>query len=326
MRTQILDSAAEKNIQEAAKTLQAGELVGIPTETVYGLAANGLSASAVAKIFQAKQRPLADPLILHIKDLVMLADLIDSEALAKQSSPLISIAEHYWPGPLTLLLPRRAAVPDLVTAGLPDVAIRCSAHPTMRRILERLDFPLAAPSANRFGGVSPTSAAHVRQDLGGLIPLILDSGNTKHGIESTIIRWKDGQIQILRPGPVTTEMLQQHGHQVTSALPDQKVLAPGMLRSHYAPAKPLALDPKKINVAPEHLGLLAFGEQRQQAGYIANLSQNGDLVEAATRLYACLRELDAHPDVHEILAAPLPEQGLGVAIMDRLRRAAAPKA
>ena len=313
MKTEILPATA---IDCAVHALLAGEPVALPTETVYGLAANALDPLACARIFEAKERPLSDPLIVHLPGIDWLERVAEPNALA------LRLAERFWPGPLTMVLPRRDIVPDLVTAGQGSVAVRMSAHPVFRAVAEAAAVPLAAPSANRFGRISPTAAGHVLSELDGRIRLVVDGGACAHGIESTIVLLTGDAIEILRHGPVTAGMLAEYaalrpgGH--------SEVTAPGSLKSHYAPSTPLDIV-EDLEAAPrEGSGLLAWEPGPGSAGFAAVeiLSQAGDLREVAANLYAGMRRLDAM-ELKRILALPVPEAGLGAAIMERLRKAAA---
>jgi L-threonylcarbamoyladenylate synthase len=300
------------SIAAAAKLILAGFPVATPTETVYGLAADATSAQAVARIYEAKGRPGFNPLIVHVRDLAQ------AERLAVFSEEARLLARTYWPGALTMVLPRRpeSGIASAATAGLDTVAIRSPAHPVMQDLLAACGRPLAAPSANASGGISPTSAEHVLKTLAGKIPLIIDGGTSEHGLESTIIGIRDDQISLLRPGPI------EFGELVArAALPEGtssgRIEAPGQLDSHYAPAKPVRLDAS--DAEPDEW-LIGFGSV---AGDF-NLSPSGNLAEAASRLFAALHQADASAKPR-IAAAPIPEQGIGVAINDRLRRAAAPR-
>jgi L-threonylcarbamoyladenylate synthase len=313
---------AESNQQcaKAVKLLRAGEVVALPTETVYGLAADALNPDAVAKIFEAKERPRFDPLIVHLPRREAL------EEIATVDSPIVSqLIEEFWPGPLTIILRRRAIVPDIVTAGLDTVAVRISTHPVFREVVSALNRPLAAPSANRFGRISPTTAQHVLEELGGRIPLIVDGGMTEHGLESTIVRIRTGVIDVLRQGPVTGAMLARFA-EVCEAVSSGFVIAPGQLPSHYAPrTRLLAVENLKEFVAPagKRIGVLARSSASvpPPSAAIRYLSESGDLREAATNLFGMLRELDAE-NLDLIVAELMPEEGIGLAINDRLRRAA----
>ena len=324
MDTLLLAADAEGAIGLAARRLAAGELVALPTETVYGLAADAARPEAVAAIFQAKERPFFDPLIVHLPGLDWLERLTqpgaDERALAAR------LAAAFWPGPLTILLPRRPeAVPDLVTAGSALVAVRMSAHPVFAAVLREFGRPVAAPSANRFGRISPTTGEHVRRELDGRIPLILDAGPTAHGLESTVVLPEGAdRLRILRPGPVTAEMLAAHARVVTTR-PAGNASAPGQLPGHYAPRTPLRFY-EKGSAVPGRVGLLAFREDGPRPSgefaRVETLSRAGDLREAAARLFAALRELD-EAGLDGIVVQEVPETGLGVAIMERLRRAVA---
>ncbi len=295
-------AAGPKGIAQAARILESGGLVAVPTETVYGLAARADSAEAVAKIYAAKGRPDFNPLIVHV------SGLAQAERYAEFSLEARALAEAHWPGPLTLVLPRRvdAGLAEAVTAGLPTIALRAPAHPAMRALLDTLDFPLAAPSANRSGFISPTTAAHVLASLDGRIDMVIDGGATRAGVESTIVAVRaDGSVEELRPGPV----------QVGTRGAARGIEAPGQLASHYAPGKPVRLNAAGAE-ADEFL--IGFGAV---AGHVT-LSSGGDLAEAAARLYACLHEAARAPQPR-IAVAPVPEEGVGRAINDRLRRAAA---
>jgi L-threonylcarbamoyladenylate synthase len=291
-------------IAEAARLIAAGEPVAVPTETVYGLAADATNGEAVARIYAAKGRPSFNPLIVHVRDLEQATEIAVFDDQARL------LAERYWPGPLTLVLPLREGAPiaALVTAGLPTVAIRCPAHPAMQALLAATGKPLAAPSANASGRISPTRAAHVLASLGGRIPLIIDAGPTALGLESTIIALTGGPSRLLRPGPIDLGLDLADGGEIE---------APGQLKSHYAPGKPLRLNARR---AQSDEWLIGFGPIAGDA----TLSASGDLVEAAAKLFERLHEADAVPRPN-IAIAPIPEAGLGAAINDRLRRAAAPR-
>jgi L-threonylcarbamoyladenylate synthase len=299
--TRILPYGPEA-IAEAAGLIRAGEPVAMPTETVYGLAADAANGEAVARIYAAKGRPAFNPLIVHVRNLTQALDLavFDVETCA--------LAERFWPGPLTLVLPLRAgaSIASLVTAGLPTIALRAPAHPAMRELLAAVERPLAAPSANASGRISPTRAEHVLAGLGGRIPLILDGGPTEHGLESTIVALTGGPPRLLRPGPVDL------GLELDSS---PGVESPGRLASHYAPGKPL-----RLNALEAHRDewLIGFGKVAGDA----TLSASGDLIEAAANLFERLHEAEASP-ASRIAVALVPDQGLGAAINDRLRRAAA---
>lgn len=307
----------------AVEQLRKGEAVALPTETVYGLAADALNPIAVAKIFEAKERPHFDPLIVHFPgrdwlDRVAAVHSDDWELIAK-------LADHFWPGPLTIVLPKREIIPDIVTAGLNTVAVRISSDPVFADVIGAFGRPLAAPSANRFGHVSPTMAEHVRDELDGRIPLIVDAGPTVHGIESTIVVLRNGQVQILRRGPVTAEQLSKFCA-VKIVGPAGGISAPGQLPSHYAPKTPLRLIDNAKLFSPkkgERVGLLAWHscESKEKFAAVRQLSAKQNLREAAANLFSYLRELD-RSDLDLIVAERVPLRGLGAAIMDRLQRAA----
>ncbi len=310
-------------IAYAAELLRSGQLVAIPTETVYGLAANALDEAAVARIFEVKNRPRFDPLIVHLPH----ADQLDQYAAEIPAKALL-LAQTFMPGPLTLLLPKRPEIPDLVTAGAALCAFRVPLHPVAQALLQSLPFPLAAPSANPFGYISPTTAAHVAQQLGDKIPYILDGGPCQVGLESTIVGFEGEQPVVYRKGGLPIEQVEALvGAVRVRPHSTSNPLAPGMLQSHYAPRIPLLwgnLEELLAAHAHEQPAVLAFRQkiphlpaQRQEI-----LSPSGDLAEAARNLFAAMRRLDAC-GARLILAERLPEQGLGRAINDRLRRAAA---
>jgi L-threonylcarbamoyladenylate synthase len=310
-------------VPRAVRLLRAGEPVALPTETVYGLAADALNPRAVLKVFAVKKRPRFDPLIVHVPG----PEWIDE--IARVQGSLLFLVERlvkdFWPGPLTLVLPRRRNVPDVVTAGLRSVAIRNSAHKVFSAIITEFGRPVAAPSANRFGRISPTSAADVRDELAGRIPLIVDGGPTEHGIESTVVALRRGEIEILRRGPITAEQLRRIAP-VVFREPLKRPRSPGQLATHYAPQTPLQIIASANAFRPRknmRYGLLAWRTpQAEQFAETRQLSERGDLAEAAANLFRCLRELD-RMDLDFIIAESVPERGIGSAIMDRLRRAAA---
>ena len=333
METLLLRSEDPGTIERAVALLAAGELVAVPTETVYGLAADAANARAVAAVFQAKERPFFDPLIVHLPEAGFLDRL--AEIPAAQRDLVRRLTAAFWPGPLTILLPRRIeVVPDLVTAGSPLVALRVSGHPIFREIINRLGKPLAAPSANRFGRISPTTGAHALAELRGRIPLVVEAGAAKHGLESTIIALEGAEkLRVLRYGPITLEMLAKLGETVgDGTLSNAAKSAPGQVEGHYAPRTPLEMlagdigeiDGKEMGRAD--VGWLAYRQDRMpdvgQAGPVEILSVAGDLQEAAARLFAALRRLD-EAGLTKIYAEQVPENGLGRAIMERLRRASA---
>ena len=320
-RSARIVSGAE-GVLECAALLQAGGIAGVPTETVYGLAANAFQPLAVASIFEAKGRPLTDPLIVHLPD----AGWIERVAIFKtdiERDLVNRLAQAFWPGPLTLLLKKHPDIPELVTAGSDRIAVRVTAHPLFQEVLRKVGSPLAAPSANRFGRISPVTALDVQSELGEVILLILDGGASQHGLESTILSLTPQGMEILRPGPITEDQLKEFGHIIQG---ESIVKTPGSLPGHYAPRKHLSIlksDIMGLSNAGSH-GLLAF---REPVGDIAArfrvvkvLSSSGDLKEAAANFYSHLRALD-ESGVEGIYSEALPEEGIGVAIMDRLRRA-----
>lgn len=331
METRVLSGsgpAAAEAIEIVCGELERGGVVALPTETVYGLAGDALNATAAARIFEAKERPFFDPLICHLPDLEWLERMC---APADEVRPLVGLlAARFWPGPLTLVLQRRANVPDLVCAGMPTVAVRWSAHPLFQKVLSRFGRPLAAPSANRFGRISPTAAVHVVAELAGRIPFILDGGPCAHGLESTIVAPEAGGVRILRAGPITREQLEEIapvlGAQAGVSDPGRTrglIEAPGQLDSHYAPATKLRLLDGAAGGGPleGRCGLLAWQRARPGFECVEVLTQNGSPSEAAARLFAALRSLD-EAGLDCLYAELAPEIGLGVAINDRLRRAA----
>lgn len=318
--------AGDAAAAEAARCLRQGGLVGFPTETVYGLGADAGHAEAVARLYAAKGRPSFNPLIAHV------ADLAAAQAIARFDADALRLAQAFWPGPLTLVLPKAADCPvcDLATAGLDSVAIRVPQHPAAQAILRAFGGAVVAPSANRSGHVSPTTAAHVLADLDGRIDLIVDGGPVMVGVESTILGCL-GAPRLLRPGGVPREAIEAVLGHALAAPPARGgrqtggPLAPGMLASHYAPRAPVRLQAREVRPGE---ALLAFGPDlppgADAARAIRNLSPRGDLTEAAAHLFGYLRELDA-AGATAIAAMPIPPHGLGEAINDRLRRAAAPR-
>lgn len=307
-----------KDIKKAKQLLEQGELVAIPTETVYGLAANALSEHAVLKIFKAKDRPRFDPLIVHVPSfeaVAVYAETIPPEAKA--------LADAYWPGPLTLLLKKKHVIPDMVTAGLRTVGIRCPDHPLTRELLELLDFPLAAPSANPFGYISPTTPDHVQAQLGQRIPYILDGGPCAVGMESTIVGFHNGTGIVLRAGGLGIEDIEKVIGPVTLQIASSSnPKAPGQLESHYAPRKKLLTgDVHEIlkKSVPEKTAVLSF-RKNYNVPHQYILSPSGSLEEAARNFFSALRALDDGP-AEIIVAEFVPDTGLGKAINDRLRRA-----
>ena len=302
--------------ERAVELLRAGEVVALPTETVYGLAADALSPEAAARIFEAKERPFFDPLICHLPDGGWLEKM--AQVPAQDRALVTALTAYFWPGALTLVLPRRPLVPDLVASGLSTVALRQSAHPVFQRVLDAFGGPLAAPSANRFGRISPTTAEHVVAELGGRILLVVDGGPCAHGVESTIVAVEQGTLRILRHGPVTVEELESFGP-VRLVSGGASLEAPGQMKSHYAPRTPLFRAPWPPD---NSTGLLAWRSATPGFAAVEVLSPVGDLREAAATLFAKLRRLD-ELGLERIVFEPVPEHGLGVAIMDRLRKGAA---
>ena len=312
--------ATDEAIAAAAEHLRAGRLVAFPTETVYGLGADATNATAVAAIFAAKGRPRFNPLIVHVLDVGHAGEHARLTTLARR------LIDDFWPGPLTLVMDKRAGSPlaDLVTGGLDTVAVRATDHPIARALLEATGRPLAAPSANRSGHVSPTQAAHVAADLGDKVAMILDGGPTAHGLESTIIDARGDVPVLLRPGAVPVETIEAvlGRHVVRAEIDAERPNAPGQLASHYAPAAKMRLGAREVRPGET---LLAFGQPVPPTdGPVINLSPTGDLTEAAANLFAALRALDAK-GAQTIAVMPIPDEGLGEAINDRLRRAAAPR-
>ncbi len=314
---------AEAEIQQAARKIAAGGIVAFPTETVYGLGASALDASAVAKVFEVKNRPTFDPLIVHA------ADIEQAAACAKAFSETAQrLAEAFWPGPLTLVIRKAGSIPDLVTAGLPTVAVRMPNHPVALEMIRQAGVPVAAPSANPFGALSPTTAEHVRKHLAGKVDAILDGGPCTVGVESTIVSLAGEHPVLLRPGGASAEAIEHVvGALERAAAADgnqKSPSAPGQLASHYAPRTPLFLTTAPGTASGERIGLLAFAPPADERPFAAVevLSSRGSLREAAANLFAALHRLDTL-GLDAILAEPLPEHGLGAAINDRLRRAAA---
>lgn len=312
-------SSAE--IAAAAAVLRRGGLVAMPTETVYGLAANAFDAQAVARVFEAKRRPQFDPLIVHVADPSELP-----RVATDLSSAARRLVERFWPGPLTLVLPKRPEVPDLVTSGLPTVAVRMPDHPVALALIRAADTPLAAPSANPFGYISPTTAEHVRNQLGNLVDAILDGGPCRVGVESTILGWHAGAPVLLRAGGLPVEELERELGPIRRATSPEEALrpeAPGQLAQHYAPHTPVRrIADGGVLPTERRLGWIGLRAPIDPSRFAAveALSPQGDLREAAAALFAALHRLDAL-GLDAILAEPVPELGLGVAINDRLRRA-----
>ncbi len=308
-----------REISHAAQLLRSGKVVAFPTETVYGLGANALDAMAVAKIFELKERPSFDPLIVHI------ADVEDLKLLTIGNDKRIQLlAERFWPGPLTLILPKSDRVPDIVTSGLETVGIRMPSHPIALQLIREAGCPVAAPSANKFGQLSPTLATHVAKQLPN-VDFIVDGGPSEVGIESTIISLNDMGFEILRHGVITREEIEEiipfH------ALPEEEktnIVSPGMLKSHYSPAKPLYIlgDERAAPTDRRQVGVLSYtGEDCEGYAAVEILSKTGDLKTCAVNLFAAIHRLE-EADIEYIVAQPVPETGVGIAVMDKLRKAA----
>ena len=325
-------------ILEAATLLRAGRLVAFPTETVYGLGANALDAVAVARVFAAKERPAFDPLIVHLADAADLPSLVEPDDAADPRVTLL--AARFWPGPLTLVLRRLGQLPGIVSAGLPTVGLRVPDHPVARALIHAAGVPVAAPSANRFGRISPTRARHVVDGLGNRVDLVLDGGPSRVGVESTVLLLAGGRAVLLRPGGLPREALEAAIGPIDLPADDEPgtaALAPGRAGAHYATTTPLEIvDPADGELrhrlrasAGERVGLLAASDEGAAAARAAGgpfaavitLAPDGDPVVAASRLFEALHDLDA-ARLDRIVAQPMPDEGLGLAVMDRLRRAA----
>ncbi len=313
-------AATADAIKRASEALIHGEIVAFPTETVYGLGANARDGGAVAKVFAAKARPRFNPLIVHV------LGLEDAEAYAEINDTARALADAFWPGPLSLVLPRRANCPisDLVSAGLDTIALRAPAHQVARALLAAAKLPIAAPSANRFGRISPTTAAHVQEELGEIPRMILDGGPCPLGLESSVVGVAGDRVMLLRAGALPRETIAAVlGRPLFKAEAAAPIVSPGQLASHYAPATPLRLD---VTEPRRGEALLAFGPGAPRfSGPTINLSKRGDLGEAAVKFFASLRSLDAS-GATAIAVMPIPAQGLGEAINDRLQRALASRA
>jgi L-threonylcarbamoyladenylate synthase len=309
-------------VAECADLLRRGGIAGVPTETVYGLAADAFQPLAVASIFEAKGRPLTDPLIVHLPEAGWIERVAFFESDIERAL-VDRLSKAFWPGPMTLLLKKHPDIPELVTAGSDRIAVRVTAHPLFQELIRQVDSPLAAPSANRFGRISPVTAQDVHSELGVVISLILEGGSSRHGLESTILSLSSKGMEILRPGPITEEHLNQFGHIIHR---ESLVKTPGSLPGHYAPRKSLSILDSDITKVPktEGSGLIAFRQPSDEVldrfQMVKVLSPSCDLKEAAANLYSHLRSLD-ESGVDAIYAEALPEEGIGVAIMDRLRRA-----
>lgn len=322
----ILSASDAESIRRAGRIIKSGGLVAFPTETVYGLGCDAMNADAAAKVFEAKQRPQFDPLIVHIVDFTQLEMVVASLPAVGQR-----LIDAFWPGPLTLVLPKQSAIPDLITSGLSTVAVRMPNHLVAQTLIREAGTPIAAPSANPFGYVSPTTAQHVACGLGNRVDLILDGGPCSVGVESTIISLAGPQPELLRPGSITIEQLSAVIGPIRRASPvNQQPLAPGQLSRHYATQTPLMIlasaGARPLLKDNERVGLLIHSQGNDIARHFAAveiLSKTGDLREAAHHLFAALRRLDSL-GLDRIYAEPCREEGLGAAIMDRLRRCATP--
>ncbi len=322
------ESLISTDVARAAELLREGRLVAFATETVYGLGANALDERAVARVFEAKNRPHFDPLIVHFADQQWLDRLVTSVPNAAWQ-----LADEFWPGPLTLVLPKSEIVPDLVTSGLPSAAVRMPSHPLALGLLRAVDLPIAAPSANPFGQISPTSAEHVAETLGDGVDLILDGGACSVGVESTVVGFDDGTTCILRHGGLTQEEIERvvgpiQSRQNSASGPAE---SPGILPQHYAPRTPLGMfersdlsadSPLRQSLTEERTGLLLLEPDPDTHGFdsVEVLTSDGNLRDAAAAFFAALRRLDA-AGIEQILALPFPDEGLGRALNDRLRRA-----
>lgn len=305
------------NIEVAAAYIREGKLVAFPTETVYGLGADALNPLAVARIFEAKERPSFDPLIVHI------ADIADLDRLTTGTGEMVQrLIERFWPGPLTIILPKSDLVPDIVTSGLPTVGIRMPDNDIALELIRQSGCPIAAPSANKFGRISPTKAAHVHKQLSG-VDYILDGGRTKVGIESTIIRITAKGFHILRNGIITREELEDV-MPYDDAIVTEHMVAPGMLKSHYSPLKVMMIAGQDMQneIDKSRAGFISFSGTMEE-GYksVIRVSQHNDVKEYAVHMFAAMHELE-ESDVDFIVAEPVPETGIGRAVMDRLRKAA----
>ena len=313
-----INKPTDEVISRASNTLKQGDILSFPTETVYGLGADATNKDAVAKIFAAKNRPSFNPLIVHLSSIGMAEKYVEISPIARK------LADAFWPGPFTMVLPlkKNSDISDLITAGLNTVAIRVPIHPVAHQLLQKFNGPIAAPSANKSGHISPTTAQHVDDEFGNEVGLIIDGGPCMNGLESTIVKVENDQLILLRPGNITKERLEEFLNTKIEAdnKPTDNPVAPGQLKSHYAPNAKMRLnvvDPKKGEA------YLAFGDIKQRENML-NLSENGDLEAAAANLFLMMRSLD-QLGLNTIAVAPVPNDGIGVAINDRLKRAAAPK-
>lgn len=313
----ILDGKDKASIAEAVMLLEKGEVIAFPTETVYGLGAVAYDPLAVAKIFEVKLRPRFDPLIVHLDGRSRLEEYVES--IPPQAERLI---EAFWPGPLTMIFRKRPVIPDIVTAGLPTVGVRVPSHPVALELIRTLNKPIAAPSANQFGYMSPTRVHHVARSFAERVPLVLDGGNSKHGIESTIISFYEDGVVLHRHGAITVEELSEHVRIIDREKSSTICEAPGELPYHYSPMKPLHLINGPSDATCANSSYLAFQEPQRplEARYVKVLSPIGDLREAASNFFSFLIELD-RDDIDMIYAERIPEKGIGRAIMERLKKA-----
>jgi L-threonylcarbamoyladenylate synthase len=305
-----------REIAYAAELIKQGNLVAFPTETVYGLGANAFDSQAVAKIFSTKERPSFNPLIVHI------ADFADLERITSTNDIRVNqLAERFWPGPLTLILPKSGLIPDLVTGGLPTVGVRMPDHPIALELIRQCGTPVAAPSANKFGRISPTNTSHVQKQLGNVF--ILEGGDAKVGIESTIIKLTDNGFVMLRNGAITAAEIEVVVP-MDKTYKEERIIAPGMIKSHYSPLKMMVLSSSEEygQINKSAAGLISFsGKIEDDFARIIRVSERQDLVDYACNLFRAMHELEDDPNIRVIVAETVPEEGIGMAIMDRLRKA-----
>lgn len=310
------------DIQKAAAILRKGGLVAFPTETVYGLGANGLNPVAVARIFEVKQRPAFDPLILHVGSPEQTSELF----LYHDDSRIKALTERFWPGPLTIVAPKKNIVPDIVTSGMPTVAVRMPSHPIALQLIRAAGVPVAAPSANLFGRLSPTHPNHVQKQLTG-VDYLLDGGKTQIGVESTIISLTGETATLLRPGYITLEQIREiiPVTMANATNAEDQPLAPGLLKSHYSPEKPLIVFESLEHDPGPRAGVIFLSPNPSHGNLkaqVMHLSASSDLVEAAAHLFTALHDMENNPQVDEIYIQQVEEKGIGIAIMDRVRKAA----
>ncbi len=311
--TTVISEADERAVNDSVAALKNGEIVALPTETVYGLAGDATNPESVALIYKAKGRPANNPLICHVSNMRMAQQLVHISPTAE------TLIRAFWPGPLTLVLPQREGngIPEAVSAGLSTLAVRCPAQQTTRQIIEQLGHPIAAPSANPSGKLSPTCAEDVEEGLAGKVRLVIDGGSTQVGIESTIVGEMNGKLILLRPGSITADEIAEAAGQVVYDRDDDKITAPGQLASHYAPNALV-----QLNSTKKEAGSILIGFDKVEGDY--NLSPSGNLSEAAHNLFKIIRKADKQ-NPKKIHISPIPQKGIGIAINDRLRRAAAPR-